>query len=48
MGTTPVEELREKTEDADGVCNTIGRTTISSKQTLPHPELPRTKPPTKL
>jgi hypothetical protein len=33
-------------EGAEGVCNPIGRTTISTNQTTP-PELPGTKPPTK-
>ena len=37
--------VREKTEEAKGVCNPIGRTTISTNQTPP--ELPGTKPPTK-
>jgi len=32
----------EKTEGAEGVCNTIGRMTISVNQTPP--ELPGTKP----
>jgi len=36
--------VREKTEGAEGVCNTIGRTTISTNQTSP--DLPRNKPPT--
>jgi hypothetical protein len=31
----------------EGVCNPIGRTTTSTKQTLPPPELPGTKPSTK-
>jgi hypothetical protein len=35
--------VRERTEEAEGVCNSIGRT-ISTTQT---PELPDTKPPTK-
>jgi hypothetical protein len=39
------EGVREKTEGAEGVCNSIGRTIISTNQTPP--ELPRTKPPTK-
>jgi hypothetical protein len=38
--------FRERTEGAEGVCNSIGRTTISTNQTAP-PELPRTKPLTK-
>jgi hypothetical protein len=37
--------VRERTEGAEGVCNPIGRTTISTNQTLP--ELSGTKPPTK-
>jgi len=42
--------VRKRTEKAEGVCNPIGRTTISTKQTpppLPHTELPGTKPPSK-
>jgi hypothetical protein len=35
----------EMTEGAQGVCNPIGRTTISTNQITP--ELPGTKPPTK-
>jgi len=31
----PIGEVREKTEGAEGVCNPIGRTTISTKQTPP-------------
>jgi hypothetical protein len=38
--------VREKTEGAEGLCNLIGRTIISTNQTPP-PELPGTKPPTK-
>jgi hypothetical protein len=38
----PNRRVREKTE---GVCNLIGRTTISTNQTPP--ELPGTKPSTK-
>jgi hypothetical protein len=41
----PNREVREKTEGVEGVCNPIGRTTISTNQT--HPELPGTKPSTK-
>jgi len=42
---TPMEELEKRlTEGAEGVCNPIGRTTISTKQTLS--ELPGTKSPT--
>jgi hypothetical protein len=29
MGS-PIEELRERTEGVEGVCNSIGRTTIST------------------
>jgi len=36
--------VREKTEGAEGICNTIGKTAISTNQT-PR-ELPGTKPPT--
>jgi len=36
--------VREKNEGAEGVCNTLGRRTISTNQTPP--ELPETKPPT--
>jgi hypothetical protein len=35
----------ERTEEAEGVCNPIGRTTVSTNQKPP--ELPGTKPPTK-
>jgi hypothetical protein len=31
----------------EGLCNPIGRTTISTNQTPPPPELPGTKPSTK-
>jgi len=41
---SPNEGIREKTEGAEGVCNPIGRTIISTNQTPP--ELPGTKPPT--
>jgi len=41
----------ERTEENEGVCNPIGKTTISTIQTPPHrpvpAELPGTKPPTK-
>ena len=37
----PVEELRERTEGAEGVCNSIGRTTISINQPAPTPRAPR-------
>jgi hypothetical protein len=44
----PNGELRAKTEGAEGVCNPIGRTTISTNQNPPFPpELPGTKPPIK-
>ena len=39
------EEFRARTVGIEGVCNLIGRTTISTSQTPP--ELPGTKPPTK-
>jgi hypothetical protein len=43
----PTEKVRKRTEGAKGICNPIGRTTISANQTPPHPtpELPVTKPP---
>jgi hypothetical protein len=41
----PSGEIRGRTEGAKGVCNPIGRT-ISTNQNPP--ELPRTKPPTKV
>jgi hypothetical protein len=41
----PSGGIRGKTEGAEGVCNPIGRTTISTNQTSP--ELPESKPPTK-
>jgi hypothetical protein len=41
----PNREVRERTEGVEGVCSSIGRTTISTNQTLP--ELPGTKPSTK-
>jgi len=37
--------VRGRTERAEGVCNPIGRTAISTNQILP--EVPGTKPPTK-
>jgi hypothetical protein len=43
----PNGEIRERTEGVEGVCIPIARTTISTKQTLLDPELPRTKSPTK-
>jgi hypothetical protein len=36
--------VKGRNEGAEGVCNSIGRTTISTNQT---PESSRTKPPTK-
>jgi len=39
----PNAGVREKTEGAEGFCNTIGRTTISTYQTPS--ELPGSKPP---
>jgi hypothetical protein len=41
----PNGKIRAKTVGAEGICNLIGRTTISTNQTPP--ELPGTKPPTK-
>jgi hypothetical protein len=38
--------VRERTEGAEGVCNNIGRITISTNQTE-SPQLPETKPPLK-
>jgi hypothetical protein len=43
----PSGEVRERTERAEGVCNHIARTIISTSQITPPPELPGTKPPTK-
>jgi len=37
--------IRERTEGAEGVCNSIGRATLSINQT-PNPEILGTKPPT--
>ena len=42
----PNEEVRERTEGAEGICNSIGKIIISTNQ-APTPELPRTKLPTK-
>jgi hypothetical protein len=42
----PNGEVRARTEGVEGVCNPIGRTTISTNQTPP-PKLPWTKPLTK-
>jgi hypothetical protein len=39
--------VRGRTVEAGGVCNPIGRTAISTNQSSPIPELPRTKPPPK-
>jgi hypothetical protein len=36
--------LRETSEEVEGVCNPIGRTTISTKQTTPPPKFPGNKP----
>jgi len=35
--------IRGRTEGADGICNPIGRTTLSTNQSLPHthPRAPR-------
>jgi hypothetical protein len=41
----PNGEVIERTGGDKGVCNPIGRTTVSTNQTFP--ELPGTKPPTK-
>jgi hypothetical protein len=38
--------VRERTEGAEGTCNTIGRTTISTNQ-IPFLEIPEAKLPTK-
>ena len=43
----PNEGIRRRTEGAEGICNPIGRTTISTNQTLHPPELPGTKQPIK-
>jgi hypothetical protein len=37
----------ERTGGAEGFCNPIGSTTISTMQTIPPSELPGAKPPTK-
>jgi hypothetical protein len=42
----PKGGVREKTEGAEGVCNTIERTIILFTQTPPPLEIPGTKPPT--
>ena len=39
--------VKEMSEGTKGVCNPIGRTTISANQTPPTAELPGIKPPTK-
>jgi hypothetical protein len=45
---SPIGGARERNEGIEGVCNPIGRTTISTNQTLtPTSELPGTKPSTK-
>ena len=38
-------EVRARTIGAEGVCNLIGRTTISTNQTPPHPTPPHPTPP---
>jgi hypothetical protein len=43
----PNGEVRERTEEAEGVCNFTGRMTISTNQSSPLLELPGAKPPTK-
>jgi hypothetical protein len=44
----PIGGAREKTEGAEGICSTLGGTTIWTIQTLlPCSELPGSKPPTK-
>jgi hypothetical protein len=43
-----MEELEKGLKELEGVCNPIGRTTVSTNQTPPPPpELPGTKSPTK-
>jgi hypothetical protein len=42
----PQWKSKGRTEGTEGVCNPIGRTTISTNQ-ISIPELPRTKPTTK-
>jgi hypothetical protein len=42
----PNGRVRGRAEGAEGDCNPIGRTTVSTNQTPP-PEFPGTKPPTK-
>jgi len=45
----PNEGAKERREGIEGVCNPIVRTTVSTNQTLsPAPEVPRTKPPTRI
>jgi len=41
----PNRRVRKRTEEAEEVCNPLGRTTISTNQTPP--KFLRTKPPTK-
>jgi hypothetical protein len=43
----PNRRVRERTEGIEGVCNHIGRTTLSINQIPYSPELPGTKPSTK-
>jgi hypothetical protein len=43
----PNGEIRGRTEGAEGICNPIGRSTISTKPDPPLPEFSGTKPPTK-
>jgi hypothetical protein len=43
MGS-PNGRIRERTEGAEGICNPIGRKTLSTNQIPPPPELPGTKP----
>jgi hypothetical protein len=43
----PSGGVRGRTEGVERVCNSIGRTIISTNQTPPTPELSGTKPPTK-
>jgi hypothetical protein len=37
----PSGGVRERTEEVEVFCNPIGRTTISTNQTLPTPRVPR-------
>jgi hypothetical protein len=39
---SPIEEVEKRLKEIEGVCNPIGRTTISTNQTpYPHPRTPR-------